>query len=481
MASAGFKKAPVLRPHLNLGAMFDITTGRYYRGKYGEAILNAGLANFTGIAGLPNMFKTELALFQLGQVMSRHSSAELYVHDSENTLPRERVMDRMRRSIRQSFSSASAEEIDERISMSDASVYVGDEWFEDLKAFSRERRTGSEYEITTPFYNHRAKEFIKARKPALVFLDSLSGLDTEKTQAMYDKNGASDAGLNMIAMASGNVKSRMIDQMTGVTSSAGIYATFTAHVGEQHQLDMYKPAIKKLKFLKGDLKLKKVPENFSFLTGNCWYCSAISAMVDKDKLPEYPREGEETFKGETDLLELTIVNLRGKFGPSGIPFPIVVSQSEGIKEGLSHFHLIKTNGRYGIGGNLQNYYLDLYPDKKLMRKTIRSAMEEDYRLYRAVQITSYMCQLRYFRQDIDRAMIPTPGELYERLKSKGYDWDVLLNTREFWIFNEETHPLEPLTTMDLLRMYHGFYHPYWYPMSAKNMGITLEENSFGLG
>lgn len=483
MSSAGaFKAAPIIRPHLSVCSIFDQTTGRYYRGALGEAIHNAGLANFTGVAGLPNMFKTAIALFQIGCAMVAHPTLVVYIHDSENTLTRERVI----QAIRNVPGGQYIEDLEERVFMSDASVYLGDEWFEDFKKFSKSRRDDPTLLMTTPFYNHKAKEHVKSIQACVLLLDSLSGLNSEKTETMYDKNGLSESGLNMVNMASSNVKSRMIDQMTGLTSASGIHAIMAAHVGEQYQLNQYAPAVRKLRFLKGDLKLKKVPENFSFLTGNCWLCSSITPMLDKDKNPEYPRDDEEFFKGETDLLELTIINLRGKFGPSNIPLPLVISQSEGVKPGLSDYNLLKTVDRFGIGGNAQNYYLDLLPEVKLNRKSIRSEIDRNAKLQRALQFSSDICQIKLFKDNIDKSMIPTMAELYGRLKEKGYDWDLLLNTRGYWIYKEESSPLEYLSAVDLLRMYHGFYHPYWYPKSAEELGITVIDDTpvsrmFGFG
>src|SRR5690606_38235398 len=137
--------------------------------------------------------------------------------------------------------------------------------------------------------------------------------------------------LNMVAMKGAAAKAQLIDQVTQVTSGSGIDFLMTAHVGQEYQLDQYKPNIKKLKFLKGDLKLKKVPENFSFLTANCWYCVSLMPLLDGDKLPEFPRDDDDDLKGDTDLICINLVNLRGKSGPSGIPFELVVSQSEGVK------------------------------------------------------------------------------------------------------------------------------------------------------
>ena len=109
--------------------------------------------------------------------------------------------------------------------------------------------------------------------------------------------------------------------------------------------------------------------------------------------------------------------------------------------------------------------LDLYPDVKLMRTTVRGICDADYLLQRAMEITSEMCQMQLIWKGdklADKYRI-TPEELYTRIKDKGYDWSVLLNTRGYWVFEGSTDPLNFLSTMDLLKMANDEYHPYWLP------------------
>ncbi len=278
-------------------------------------------------------------------------------------------------------------------------------------------------------------------------------------------------------------KAQLIDQVTQVTGGSGIDFLMTAHVGQEYQLDQYKPNIKKLKFLKGDLKLKKVPENFSFLTANCWYCVSLMPLLDGDKLPEFPRDDEDDLKGDTDLICITLVNLRGKSGPSGIPFELVVSQSEGVKPQLTEFLYCKGYDYFGISdkdGNKANgkpnFRLDLYPHQNLTRKTIRGLFETDARLSRAMNITSELCMMRNLWHDLPEGLLCTPKELYDDIQKLGYDWSLLLDSRGFWIPLEEkgTYANVPfLSTMDLLNMRAGTYHPYWYDDAVKAKGVAI--------
>ncbi|MNO14029.1 hypothetical protein D3C76_36690 [compost metagenome] len=477
---AKFKKAPSIRPMWNIGALFDIQTGKYYKGKHGESILCGGLNHFTGVAGLPNMFKTVISLFQLGSVMNRVSLAIMMAHDSENTLSPGRITNVFRQ-----FPELFGRDLidDERLLFTDANTYTGNGWWSAMRDYAEDRRNNKDILITTPFVDDNTGELIKIPSPTLVFLDSLSGLQTEGVMDMYDKGSVGGKELNMVAMKGAGAKSQLIDQVTGVTGGSGVHFLMTAHVGQEYQLDMYKPNVKKLKFLKGDLKLKKVPENFSFLTANCWYCVALVPLLDGDKLPEFPRDEEDDLKGDTDLICITLVNLRGKSGPSGIPFEVVVSQSEGLKPELTEFLYCKGYDYFGISdkdGNKAkgkpNFRLDLYPNVNMTRKSIRGLMEDDPRMSRAMNITGELCMMRnLWHDELPDELRCTPKELYADIKALGYDWDLLLDTRGFWLPVEEqgTYVDIPfLSTMDLLNMRAGTYRPYWYDAAAKAKGIA---------
>jgi len=489
---AKFKKAASIRPMWNIGALFDIQTGKYYKGKHGESILCGGLNHFTGVAGLPNMFKTVISLFQLGSVMNRVSLAIMMAHDSENTLSPGRIQNVFRQ-----FPELFGTDLVDggRLLFTDATVYNGNEWWNVMREYANDRRNDKSILVTTPFVDENTGELIKVPSPTLSFLDSLSGLQTEGIMNMYEKADVGHKDLNMVAMKGAGAKSQLIDQVTGVTGGSGLHILMTAHVGQEYQLDMYKPNVKRLKFLKGDLKLKKVPENFSFLTANCWYCVSLMPMLDADKAPEFPRDDEDDLKGDTDLICINLVNLRGKSGPSGIPFEVVVSQSEGLKPELTEFIYCKGYEYYGISdkdGNKAkgkpNYRLDLYPQQNLTRKTTRRLLETDPRLQRAMNITAELCMMRNLWHDLPEGLLCTPKELYSDIVAAGYDWDLLLDTRGFWLPLEEkgTYADIPfLSTMDLLNMRAGTYRPYWYDKAvsakAKASGgvASIQEASAG--
>ncbi len=463
-----FPAAPRLRAQMNLGCLFDIPNGRYVKGKHGESILNGGLAYLTGVCGRGNTFKSVLTHFMNLRILSRYIRTALQIYDTETTITFQRLYQ-----LALNMPHIGGVDLEElgRVHLTDNTVMAGDEWFDKLRKFAEAKQKASkQWMATTPFLDPKTGEPIQILMPTLSEVDSLSMLTTSSVDAIYTKNKIGESGANTDALRSAAAKTQMLMQMPTLTGQGSLYISFTAHVGDQHQLDPYAPPAQKLAFLKQKSSLKNVPEKFTFLMNNLWYVLQAKPLQHKDtKAPLYPRESGDSMEGDTDLMILLVQNLRAKNGPTGIPFEIIVSQSEGVLVGLTEYNYLKHFDKYGIGGNDQRFYLELRPDVQLMRTTIRRKIEEDARLQRALEITSEMCQMtnlwddRNFEED-EKDILCTPKELYEDLKAKGYDWDILLNTRGYWVFEgEEEHHPPFLSTKDLLRMRKGLYHPWWYP------------------
>jgi hypothetical protein len=460
-----FKKAPHLRPYLNIGCLFDIPTGVYHTGIHGESILNGGVSHVTGIAGRGNTFKSTLGHFMLLRVLDRYPSSNGLIYDTENTLTRERL-DKLAETTDQLHTLGIGHlEDSQRLFITDQTMMGGETWFSQYRNLLKERRAHPKhYQLTTPFLDPKNTP-IQAYVPFMSEVDSFSHFSIETVEDMYSKNDIGDSKLNTEALKGAAAKSQMMVQLPGLTASAGGYIILTAHIGDKHELDQYQTSARKLMFLKGKNVLKRVPENFTFLTSNCWLCSNLTLLLNqRTKGVEFPRHSEDQLKDDTDLMTVTVQNLRAKNGPSGLPVDLVVSQSEGIHPTLSEFYYLKTHQRFGLGGNDKHYYLELCPDIALSRTKIREKIQQHAELKRGLEITSELCQILLLWQDLDPQLKCDAKTLYQALKEKGYDWSILLNTRGFWMFEEDAvnEPRPFLSTMDLLNMRAGRYHPWWY-------------------
>jgi hypothetical protein len=283
---------------------------------------------------------------------------------------------------------------------------------------------------------------------------------------MQDDNSLGEKGANTVSMRQGLQKNRFLMEVPFLANGSYDYMMLTAHIGNEFSMDPNSPPPKKLAFLRG-VKIKGAPEKFTFMMNMCWYTYNTSVLKnDTTKAPEYPRHKDDDLKGDTDLMIVSAMVLRNKNGPTGMAVGLVVSQQDGVQPSLTEFHYIKESGRFGITGSLQNYALDILPDVSLSRTTVRGKIEANAKLRRALTITSELCQIYELWHNLDECLYMSPKELFEKLKAKGYDWNILLQTRGYWMLDDYEEAIPRLTTMDLLNMTRDesdpdHYHPYW--------------------
>lgn len=454
-----FPRKP-FRPAFNLGCLHDVITGEYMEGVRGESILVGGMRAMTGISGRGNVFKSVYMHWMNLTILDRYSSSKLSVYDTETSATTHRFE---QLAYRMSNLKDVSLEDSGRFILTDSAQLTGNKWYEQFKKMVKVRETlPKEQLITTPIIDTRTQQSAKVLYPVMVEMDSLSGFTTESMEEFMDKKEIGDGGLQTYGLKQAGVKNQMYIQLPNQTAAAGILFSFTAHVGDQHQLDPYAPPKKQLQYLKQGLKLKDVPEKASFYNNAFYFVTnAVPLQNRSTKAPEFPSSPDDDLSGDTDLVLMSVIILRSKNGPSGIPFELIASQREGIMVGLSEFWYCKCYGRFGIGGNDRNYYMELYPECSLSRTTIRGKIDQDPLLRRAMTITSELCQMRNHWDDREELWCD-PATLYKDLKEQGYDWNTLLNTRGYWLpLEQEEGELPFLSTQDLLRMRKGLYRPYW--------------------
>jgi hypothetical protein len=473
----GFAMSPLHKAMINIGALFDIPTGVFLKGKYGEMILNGGVANITGIAGLGNSFKTTIMEYMIAIAMLRvHPQSSASEYDTELN-KHEWRMKIMQRFIMMYL--GIAEDVPDlfdqgRFVVTDKTMHTGDEWYEILREYLLSKRKGAKSIMgTTPFIDRDGESLMQMIIPTFTGVDSFSQFITQNAMKLQEEHNIGEAGTNMLNMNQGRAKAQFLMEIPALAQAAYNYVFLSVHIGEEFNMDPHNPKAKKNQFLKQGQKIKGAPEGFLFLTNNCWMAqSATILKADDGNGPLYPRDSTDKLKSDTDLNAVTVALLRGKSGMSGLPQQIVISQSEGVLPAMTEFHYlrgVKEDGekRYGFFGNLQNYEMDLLPGVKLSRTAIRGKTEENMQLRRALNITAETCQMKQLWHGLDEVIPPT--ELYRGLKEKGYDWNDLLNTRGWWcIDNDDPKHAQPfLSSMDFQNMYRGEYHPYWMDADKK--------------
>lgn len=465
-----FKKKPEFteidpfKLSINVGCLLDIPTGKYVKGQRGENILNGGLSLLTAIAGKGNTFKSTLAHYMLLSASSKIAKSGIMpymsTYDTEMNIDLDRLLTFASR-----FDVFKGVDLhrDGYWSVTDKTNHMGNEWYKILKEFLRSEKlkNSKEYMFETPFIDKSGKT-IKTIFPTFGEIDSISEFETSDIEDIQNKNQLGESGGNTIHMRLGLAKTRLLMELPGLCNATSHYLLLTAHVGAEIPMQQgpYSVPTKKLQHMKMGEKIKGVTDKFFFLPNLVWQTVSATLLNNQNtKGPEYPKTRDNPDEGSQDLNIVTIKQLRNKTGPSGFTIDVIISQSEGVLPTLTEFHYIKENNRYGIDGSKVSYSLILYPEVTLGRTTVRELIDNDPLLRRAIKITSDLLQIKTYCKELPYA-VPDIQELYTKLE-KMYGWKTLLNTRDYWTFNNYDVDIPFLSTLDLIEMFYDKYTPYW--------------------
>lgn len=458
------------KPMLNVGCLLDIPNGHWVEGKYGESIMNGGLPHILGINGPGNTFKSTLMNYMVLSAANRISlcmDTNITTLDTESNIHEHRLVN-----FTQTFENFKGRNIlDEGIwNISDKTTHYSDQWFDEVRAYLNEKiKAEAAITLDLPFLDRDGKSLMKAIVPTFSTIDSLTKAISKAAAEMLSGEGKNkdEGARNMFNMRNGLWKSFLFNEIPGMVNKYNHYFAVAAHKGKEQPIAAGpfapKPE-KKLGAMRAGDKIKGVTDDYYFLTQLALETRSVKELINANtKAPEYPRNSEENKDaGSNDLKLVEVVVLRNKAGKSGFTTPVVVSQEEGVLPSLTEFVFLKDfQGRFGIGGNIQNYELDLYPEVKLSRTTVRPKIDEDPKLRRALNITAELCQMHLFNKSLGD-LLCTPKELREDLERLGYDWDMILSeTRGWYTFNNDKHDIKFLSTLDLLKMRKEQYRPYW--------------------
>lgn len=474
---------------INIGACFDIPTGALITGKKGETLINGGLSPTTAIIGAGNNYKSTIlnyfGLAACDRIIEGCGHSAMTTYDTEvNT-----SLDRLE-TLSNRFQHIPENPItgpDSIWSVMDKSTITADKWTDSIFKYMEDKAKDSKMVIELECFKDPYSDTpLKIPVPTFGVIDSLTEFEASSTMNLLTDN-LDSSDTNTYAMKQGAFKTKFISQLPRLCNSSNTYLLLTAHLGEK--IDMatgpakYNQPTKKLQYLKSADNIKGVSGKFTFLLTGAWAANTASKLNNPTtKLAEYPLDNT-IDSVETELNTVRLTQLRSKFGPSGINVVTVVSQDEGVLPTLTEFHNIKENKPknspgFGMGGNDRTYFLEIYPDVNLSRTTIRVKIDSDPMLRRAINITSEIQQLGlYHKPSLDADNLNcTMKELYDDIKALGFDWDMILKTREYWTINQYTNPIPYLSSVDLLKMRKGLYFPYF--LNPEDKTIKKEYKQF---
>ena len=462
---------PKQRIMLNIGALLDIPSSVIVTGSKGESIIMGGIADIEAVAGAGNSFKSvilyHMALAAANVVAATHD-AYVQIYDTENNITESRIG-----SLARKFEYLKGDIFDNEtgvIDYTDKSVLHGDEWWNNVKSFLtdvfKNNKDMVEYTGLVDGKGKVHKDFL----PTIVVLDSFSKFESKASLDMLDKAKKDDSSTNTYFMKAGAFKSKMLTELSMLAPKGNAFFLTSAHIGTKSTMDenKYSKPVKTLGYMKDTEALKNTTKEFTYLTKILYKALGTTPLKADDNVsPLYPMKGAVDTK--TDLNIVKIESIRNKNGASGVIIPLLVSQSEGVLPSLTEFHYIKTNGYYGLSGNPRSFSSVFLKNIPLSRTTIRTKLDGNNKLRRAISITSDLLQFKEHKPELARmGLLMSPEELYEAIVERGYDWDVLLESRSWFAIDQYSDKIPPyLSTLDLLRMANDDYHPYWLPKQSK--------------
>ena len=457
---------PLVRPILNIGSIFNIATGAYFKGQYNQNILSGGLHHIVSVEGPPNSFKSAILDFMNLSAANNYPVYTYSKYDTETTGSYIRLKSLCRPFSRLKDIQHGSDELspeDKKVVITSNIEMPGEVYFENIKQIAKNKNKNDKL-LTTPFVTPGGK-LLKSLPPFGTSIDSISEFKvTDVEEKIKEENMLGESGNNTYFLRNGLVKKLLMTQLPSITVGSGIYATMSVHVGNEFTMDVRAPKPHKLTYSKRGSKAMGSTKTYEYLVSTIYeiYNAVRLNNAVKDTGVLYPSIESDRLPDCKDLMQVNIVITRNKYGETGIPINIIVSQRDGVLEHLSMFDELKEYDRFGISGNNTSYVLDLVPDITLQRTTVRNIIDENPKIRRALEITYEMMYMRHFWAPLPDGKMCTPAELYKGLKEKGYDWEILLNTRNHWQYVEfEYDYLPELSTMDLLEMRIDTYKPYW--------------------
>jgi hypothetical protein len=464
--------------NLPIGPLFDLIYCEFSKGKYGETIVNGGLPQYVVIIGSVNNYKTTimhyLTIAPFSKIIEAGYPSRIDTLDTEMSMKMSRLYQ-----LAEKINPHLADVIKYSWNLTNTNAIAINDWvakFEDMvESKDKDKSIDIVFEA---FTNPQTDKPVINKIPTFLQLDTFSKFTNDKAYDKLKDNNLDDSGTNTVFLNIGMFKKKFLLPLPRNLARSNTYAVITAHVGEKISMEsgpaMYIKPSKQLQYLKGGDEIEGGTKELKQAPNLMFQAHTAKPLVNKGtRQPEYPLYENDN---DTDLNVVILTVLRNKSGHSGISIPAVVSQSEGVLPTLSAFHYLKEVGKWGMGGNNLSYFMVLRPDVKLSRTTVRTKIDNDPILRRAIELTADIFQLIMTRIEYKDIKYLIPIEkIYTKIKEMGYDWDKLLDTRGYpLIDNYNPEYKNYLSAPDVLDMYLETYHPYWYPIEGiKNEAIAL--------
>ena len=431
-------------PYINTGTLFDLCTGKYQQATNGLWVLNGGLSQCLGISGRGQTYKSGLAGSLFSRALSIHPDSVGYVYESEGTISG---------AVRYDDFVPESMAVSDRILFKNSAICNLTDFYDDFNQLVDDKeKHKKDFMVESPFLNPRTGKPYKIWIPTFVMVDSFSRARSNKGDTQFENNSIDDSAMNTFWLQEGNVKTRIMNDLPGRASRAGIYVIMTAHVGNKQDLDPYNKSPKQLQYMKNADKMKNVGSNFEFLTTTLLQTLKASVLQNKDKTCLYPHK----FSTDVEVNQVDTMMVRCKNNASGVMFPFIVSQYQGILDTVTNFQFLRDNKDFGleVKGNNQGFIPKILgaDGKVLSKNNIRAATDNEYGISRALELLAELCfvQNLWSTWRMPDFIRMTPEELADNLKnSSKCGIERVLQSTGVWSSGKQQR--ERLTLLDILQ------------------------------
>lgn len=446
---------------LNFSPIYDINNGKFFVGKDDLAYCNGGITPNNAVTGGSNTQKTGMLILACLSFLQRFPQGVVVYGDTESTLDIDRLGEAFdARCGDQGF--FRREILNKRfIYLSAAAGYDGTQLHNMIKEAYTEykvNRADRNFFIETPFLDKAGKP-IEIYVPIMLITDSLGELRFNEASVKFQEGDVDEGGKKRTRdMEFGNLKRIVFEDAHHLGGLAGMKLWWVGQVTDIINMDG-KPLEKQTTFIRQGKKIGKCPKAIMQLPAQGYEIIRGSALKS-DQQWMYPNPlGRDVVidadaRENPDLLSYSYTMFRNKGGASGLAGTFLGSQSDGIQEGLTMYHNLKSNGYFGLDGSKVSHECTFLPGVKVGRTTIRDVLAKNPKFYRAITIMYHIMIMQRQWLRLPEQYRMTPEEIYKSIKDKGFDWDELLDSVDFWHCNPEiTKPT--ITAYQILRLATG--------------------------
>lgn len=450
-------------PGLNFSPLFDFNNGRFFIGKDDLSYCAGGLASDNAIVGGSNTQKTGMLVLAAKSFLLRYPQGIVIFGDTESTFDVGRLaemvdaevgevgyFEREINKVRFYYQSANNGFDGGKIHNQIKDIY------QNYLVLKKEKN--KDMFLDTVFYDKEGR-LIKILTPILYLVDSLTDVRFNEVSARFQEGEIDEGGKKRTRdMEFGNMKRILFEDAHYLGGMAGMRLVWVGQTTDMINMDG-RPQEKQSVFIRQGKKIAKCPKAILQLPQNGYEIIKGSPLKQEQEW-KYPNPlGRDVIIGadareNPDLLSYNYTLYRNKGGTSGIGGHFLGSQSEGILEGLTMYDYLKSSDYFALEGNKTTHHCTFFPELKVTRKSVWHHSKTNHKFYRALTIAYHICRMQQTWLRLPDNYRMTPADIYQAIIDRGFSWDELLDSVDYWHTNPDIDK-PTITAHQILRLATG--------------------------